>query len=121
MPLDEELIEQAEAARRALPAVTVPEAVVEALCQTSLALGVGSPRATLFAVRTARVLAAYHALRHESVAVYRGMEWLRRNQNADGGWGGGRGTPSSIEETALAVEALLSSDPNDSSVHNGLH
>ena len=32
--------------------------------------------------------------------------WLRANQNADGGWGGSRGTPSSIEETALATHAL---------------
>lgn len=36
-----------------------------------------------------------------------GRRWLIRSQQADGGWGGGeaRGT-SSIEETALAVEAL---------------
>ncbi|HET6424816.1 MAG TPA: prenyltransferase/squalene oxidase repeat-containing protein [Planctomycetaceae bacterium] len=33
-------------------------------------------------------------------------KWLISAQNADGGWGGGEGTPSSIEETALAVEAL---------------
>jgi squalene-hopene/tetraprenyl-beta-curcumene cyclase len=36
----------------------------------------------------------------------RGIEWLRCQQNPDGGWGGGDGSPSSIEETALAVEAL---------------
>jgi squalene-hopene/tetraprenyl-beta-curcumene cyclase len=36
----------------------------------------------------------------------RGLEWLSRNQNSDGGWGGGLGTPSSIEETALAIGAL---------------
>lgn len=34
------------------------------------------------------------------------VAWLGANQNPDGGWGGGLGTPSSIEETALAVEAL---------------
>ncbi len=32
--------------------------------------------------------------------------WLSSAQNADGGWGGVRGAPSSVEETALAVEAL---------------
>lgn len=32
--------------------------------------------------------------------------WLISIQNADGGWGGHRGTASSVEETALAVEAL---------------
>lgn len=34
------------------------------------------------------------------------IAWLTTNQNADGGWGGRRDTPSSIEETALALEAL---------------
>ena len=31
-----------------------------------------------------------------------------QSQNPDGGWGGAAGTPSSVEETALAVEALSS-------------
>ncbi|MEO0413498.1 MAG: prenyltransferase/squalene oxidase repeat-containing protein, partial [Verrucomicrobiota bacterium] len=35
-----------------------------------------------------------------------GLQWIRDNQNPDGGWGGGKGTPSSIEETALALTAL---------------
>jgi squalene-hopene/tetraprenyl-beta-curcumene cyclase len=35
-----------------------------------------------------------------------GYRWLYKNQNPDGGWGGGLRTPSSIEETALAVGAL---------------
>ncbi|MBI1371625.1 MAG: squalene--hopene cyclase [Phycisphaera sp.] len=34
------------------------------------------------------------------------VRWMTDNQNTDGGWGAGEGTPSSIEETALAVEAL---------------
>lgn len=34
------------------------------------------------------------------------LQWLTGAQNPDGGWGGGRGLPSSIEETALAVQAL---------------
>ncbi len=36
----------------------------------------------------------------------RGVEFLLAAQNPDGGWGGGRGVASSIEETSLAVEAL---------------
>lgn len=41
-----------------------------------------------------------------SMAIGGGSAWLRGAQNADGGWGGGRGAPSSIEETSLAVQAL---------------
>ncbi|QDT56083.1 Squalene--hopene cyclase [Caulifigura coniformis] len=37
----------------------------------------------------------------------KGARWLAGIQNADGGWGGAEGCPSSIEETALATEALL--------------
>lgn len=60
---------------------------------------------------TARVLAAYRDLNlmHEEPAR-RGVVWLVNNQNDDGGWGGGKGTPSSMEETALAVEVLLDAD-----------
>ena len=36
----------------------------------------------------------------------RGSAFLAAAQGADGGWGGDRGAPASIEETALAVEAL---------------
>ena len=36
----------------------------------------------------------------------RGAAWIASAQNDDGGWGGVRGVPSSVEETALAVEAL---------------
>lgn len=36
----------------------------------------------------------------------RGVAWLLAAQNTDGGWGGERAVPSSIEETAFAVEAL---------------
>src|SRR5262249_60731696 len=57
---------------------------------------------------TARVLAAYRDLdRMNSDEARRGVAFLLRIQNADGGWGGAADTPSSIEETALAVEVLL--------------
>jgi squalene-hopene/tetraprenyl-beta-curcumene cyclase len=36
----------------------------------------------------------------------RAISWLLRAQGEDGGWGGDRDTPPSIEETALATETL---------------
>ncbi len=64
---------------------------------------------------TAKVLAAYKMCGFEQSAVaQRGYEWLLTNQNQDGGWGGMVGTPSSVEETGLAIECLLGgkNDPN---------
>ena len=43
----------------------------------------------------------------------RGADWLASAQNDDGGWGGVRGVPSSVEETALAVEALAGTSHRD--------
>ena len=57
---------------------------------------------------TAKVLAAFQALgRMSDESAVRGVRWLVENQNPDGGWGAGPGTPSSVEESALALEALL--------------
>ncbi len=57
---------------------------------------------------TAKVLAAFQALgRMSDESAVRGVRWLVENQNPDGGLGAGLGTPSSVEETALALEALL--------------
>jgi squalene-hopene/tetraprenyl-beta-curcumene cyclase len=71
---------------------------------------------------TARVLAAYRDLNSmDTEPARRGVRWLLSAQNADGGWGGAVNTPSSIEETALAVEVLLSAGPEAvTAVNNGL-
>lgn len=62
---------------------------------------------------TARVIVALAALNPVKfptvVSMMRGgLAWLASAQNEDGGWGGGRGVRSSVEETALATEAMAS-------------
>ena len=57
---------------------------------------------------TAKVLLAYRDARmNETPTASAGYNWLVENQNADGGWGGSLEYGSSVEETALCVEALL--------------
>lgn len=60
---------------------------------------------------TARTLIALNELQRAGFSVSTNMQsraekFLRTAQNAKGGWGGDPGAPESIEETALAVEAL---------------
>jgi len=66
---------------------------------------------------TSKVLAAYRDLgKLECNEMQRGIAFLLSIQNADGGWGGVKGVPSSVEETALAVEALC-----DASAQHSIH
>lgn len=70
---------------------------------------------------TARVLKAYSGSRTEqSLAYQAGIRWLRSVQNADGGWGGEKGLPSSVEETALAVDALLDDPESEPQAQRGV-
>lgn len=71
---------------------------------------------------TARVLAAYRDLdKMNTVPALRGVAWLRAAQNAGGGWGGAAGVPSSVEETALALDVLLAAGPDsEPAVNKGL-
>jgi squalene-hopene/tetraprenyl-beta-curcumene cyclase len=71
---------------------------------------------------TARVLAAYRDLdMMNSDPARRGVAWLLRAQNPDGGWGGALNVASSVEETALAVEVLLAAGPEAAdAVNKGL-
>jgi squalene-hopene/tetraprenyl-beta-curcumene cyclase len=65
---------------------------------------------------TSQVLAAYRDFeRLESAAARRGLDWLAAAMHADGSWGGQAQTELgakegqlNVEQTALAVEALLS-------------
>lgn len=82
---------------------------------------------------TAKVLLVYRDFgRTDTKVMRRGLNWLKDSQNTDGGWGGGpamidhqfdpaikpqqdeKSYPSSVEETALAVEALLSASDDPS-------
>jgi squalene-hopene/tetraprenyl-beta-curcumene cyclase len=60
---------------------------------------------------TSRVLLALlsmegHPSEMPRTQLQAGLRWLLRAQNPNGGWGGEPETPSSIEETALAIETL---------------
>ncbi len=56
---------------------------------------------------TSRVLRAFRDCDRWNDHARRGAEWLYSVQNPDGGWGGDAGAPSTVEETALALDALL--------------
>ncbi len=55
---------------------------------------------------TARVLIALATVPKGQDMVGRAVDWLLASQNPDGGWGGCTSVESSIEETALATQAL---------------
>lgn len=56
---------------------------------------------------TAKVVLALAEMRAaDAAALTRGVNWLLTQQRPDGAWGGGQTGPASLEETALAVEAL---------------
>jgi len=55
---------------------------------------------------TARVLEALSNVEPAGAAREQGRAFLFACQNADGGWGGGPGAPSTVEETSLALSAL---------------
>lgn len=55
---------------------------------------------------TARVLPALAARPQGTQMAGAGIDWLLANQAHDGGWGGDGRTEPSIEETAVAVDAL---------------
>lgn len=64
---------------------------------------------------TAQVLIALRELRERGFSSAVDLEraaaaWLVRTQREDGAWGGAAGTPDSVEETALALEALAGTE-----------
>ena len=68
-----------------------------------------------------RALAAYRDWgRLQDPVAQKAIKWLVSVQNSDGGWGGSFNTPSSTEETALAVESLLAFPVFDAASQRGI-
>ncbi|HEY3321030.1 MAG TPA: prenyltransferase/squalene oxidase repeat-containing protein [Planctomycetota bacterium] len=59
---------------------------------------------------TSHVLFALEGCKHYYPIAERARAWLLGAQNADGGFGGNVGTPSTVEDTGLALRALSSAD-----------
>lgn len=73
-----------------------------------------APRNENLTYGTARVLLGLNSLcRHKLIELpdlrKQGINWLLATQNENGGWGGAKNVAPSIEETALAVQALADS------------
>ncbi len=58
-------------------------------------------------VGASRVLLALGELNEQQAESEKGVHYLLNVQNDDGGWGGGKGISSTMEETSLSVIALL--------------
>lgn len=73
---------------------------------------------------TACAIAAFVKVGLKNVPeVQRGVAWLERTQNADGGWGEdmfGNPTESTVEQTAWSTYALLLADPEKSAAEKGI-
>ncbi|MCG6157236.1 prenyltransferase/squalene oxidase repeat-containing protein [Rubinisphaera margarita] len=72
---------------------------------------------------TSRVLLAYASLeenRERKQRLQQGVAFLLSIQNADGGWGGAGGIESSVEETALALDALIPCRADATAIQRGV-
>ena len=71
---------------------------------------------------TARVLAAFRDTgQFDTQPAQRGLKWLKQTQNPDGGWGGAARIESSVEETALSLDVLISDESASDAASRGLN
>ena len=71
---------------------------------------------------TSRVLFAYRDCDClDALPARDGLRWLKAQQNEDGGWGGVHGLESTVEETALATEALMCDEEAAEEVSAGVN
>jgi squalene-hopene/tetraprenyl-beta-curcumene cyclase len=69
---------------------------------------------------TARVVQCLVLAEPAGAPLRQGAAWLLAGQNADGGWGAGGSSPSSIEESALALDALLAAGVAGAAIERGV-
>jgi squalene-hopene/tetraprenyl-beta-curcumene cyclase len=83
------------------------------------------PNENNFSLGTARAVASLRAARRIGLegmdnAVEKGTRWLVAAANDDGGWGGTKGLPSTMEETGTALAALAGAAGCEDTVHRGI-
>jgi squalene-hopene/tetraprenyl-beta-curcumene cyclase len=83
------------------------------------------PEESNFTIGTARAVASLRAARRSGLTgmdstIDRGIKWLHEARNDDGGWGGAKGLPSTLEESGLAIAAIAGMPDSDEFSHRGL-
>lgn len=69
-----------------------------------------------FSDATGVAVQALAAVGGRGTVVAKGLDWLTRHQNADGGWGMNPGSPSDPNSTAVAIGAFAAADKDPAKV-----
>ncbi|MGY0486818.1 prenyltransferase/squalene oxidase repeat-containing protein [Streptomyces sp. WG-D5] len=68
---------------------------------------------------TAAAVQALAAVGGRDGEIAKGVDWLKKNQNADGGWGYSPGTDSDANSTSVAIGALAAAGEKPTEVKSG--